>query len=232
MMNNWMYRAFVAATFLVGGSLTAQDDLSLNYRSGLYLAGTVGQTFQYEITGNELVGTSDETSYDLEDGTAYTGALGVYVGQARVELELGFRDADFESFDPQFLGFDLAGDLEYFTIMGNLFYDVPTDVPNLDLYLGGGLGVAIVSGDADFTPPITVAVIGGPGSATTGRFDDTSQTFAYQFMGGLSYRIADNITVTGGYRFRRFSEFNDDRSLLTFREHTVHAAEIGLRIDF
>ena len=234
-MNKFARYALTTALVLAASPLAIaqDDDLSLiSYRSGLYISGTAGYTFDYNIVGNELIGTSDETTYELDADSAFTGAVGVYLGQARAELEIGFREADFEDFNPTSLGFNLDGDLEYFTVMGNIFYDIPTDVPNLDLYVGGGLGVAIVTGDATFDPPITVSVIGGAGSATTERFDDTNQTFAYQFMGGLSYEVVDNVTVFGGYRIRLYSEFSDDNSLLNFREHVVHAAEVGLRIDF
>lgn len=203
------------------------------YRSGMYVAGTMGYVFEHTIIGNEVTGNSNELSYDFDrDIEAFTGSIGGYIGKSRLELELGFRQADVEQFNSGIPGLtlDVDGKLDYFTIMGNIYWDIPTAVPNLDLYIGGGLGLAIVEGDIDYNPAISVG--NGFTSSTTDKYDDTAHTFTYQFMAGLGYEIIDNVTLTGGYRIRLFSEFSDDNSLLVFREHEVHAIEVGVRIDF
>lgn len=224
-------------TLAMTGTPCVADEFSdgmFTPRVGGYVAGTIGYAFEYEIIGNDVTGSSNELSYDMDrEISAYTGSIGSYLGQSRLELELGFRDAEFDNFNSGIPGLDLDldGDLEYYTIMGNIYWDIPTAIPNLELYLGGGAGLAIVRGDVTYDPAITIG--GGFGSsATTEKFDDTAHTFTYQFMGGLAFRVLDHVTLTGGYRIRLFSEFSDDNSLLIFREHEVHAIEVGVRIDF
>lgn len=199
-------------------------------RGGMYVSGTFGYAFEYEIESNDFGVNRDIAEFDMDSGEAYTGALGFNFGQARLEFEAGYRAPDALKSNPPSLGETVTGDLEYFTLMGNAFYDFPLSIDGMSLYVGGGAGIAIITGNIDFDPPTTVT--SGFTSATTDVFDDTNTTFAYQFMTGLSYEVVDNVTLTGGYRIRLFSEFSDDNSLLVFREHEVHALEVGLRIDF
>lgn len=222
----------VAVSCLLTGNSFADDfnDFAFTPRAGLYVAGTAGYAFDYDIRSNDLTGSSDEASFDLDDDVAFTGAIGTYLGQTRVEFEVGYRDPEALRSNPPSLGETVTGNLEYLTFMGNVFYDIPLEIKGLDWYFGGGVGVAVVIGDIDFDPPTTVS--DGFQTATTDIFDDINQTLAYQFMTGLSYRVAENVTLTGGYRFRGFTEFSDENSLLIFREHDVHAIEVGLRYDF
>lgn len=123
------------------------------------------------------------------------------------------------------------GELDYLTFMGNVFYDIPTPVRNVDLYIGAGIGLGLITGDFDIIPSATI-FSGNGTSRTTDFYDNTTHHFAYQFMAGLSAKLIDNCTIFGGYRFRGFTEGQDDTSLLEFREHDVQGIEIGLRIDF
>ena len=221
-----------AVSCLLVGDSVADDfnDYAFTPRAGLYVSGTVGYAFEYDIRSNELIGSSNEASFDFDEDVAFTGAIGTYLGQGRLEFEFGYRDPEALKSNPPSLGETVTGNLEYLTFMGNFFYDIPLAVDGLDWYFGAGAGVAVVIGDIDFDPPTTVS--SGFQTATTDVFDDTNHTFAYQFMTGLSYRVAENVTLTGGYRFRAFTEFSDENSLLIFREHDVHAIEVGLRVDF
>ncbi|MEM9418407.1 MAG: outer membrane beta-barrel protein [Planctomycetota bacterium] len=208
------------------------SDYVFTPRSGLYVAGTLGFTTDYDIRSNELTASSNEAVFELDSGMAYTGAIGGYLGQARIEFEVGWRDPEVEAFTPDALGFSTDGELEFLTFMGNIFYDIPTGAPGLDIYLGAGAGLAWISGDFEFTPPVTVTNLGPGPDATTDKFDSNFSTFAYQFMAGLSLDVTDDLTFYSGYRFRGFTEVTDDGSLLVFREHDVHAIELGLRLDF
>lgn len=225
--------AVLSSVFMPQASVVADelDDLMGLTRGGMYISGTVGEAWDYDIRSNELIGSSDEFFFNLDDSQAYTMAIGAYLGRMRAEFEFGFRAADVIDTDPTF-GITTTGDLEYYTFMGNLFYDFPTPVKGLDIYVGGGAGLALYQGDFRFNPPITVTNTGFGSDATTGKFDNSLSTFAYQFMGGVSFAATDDLTIFGGYRFRGFSEVSDDGSLLVFREHDVHAIEVGLRIDF
>lgn len=200
-------------------------------RNGVYLSGTVGSVWGYDIRANEVGGGGLEAEFNLDDSEAFTIAIGKYLGRARAEFEFGFRQADVRNINPAF-GSTTTGDLEYFTYMGNLFYDFPTAINGFDIYVGGGAGLAVYEGDFRFTPPLTVINTGFGNDATTGKFDNSLSTFAYQFMAGASLNVTQDLTLFGGYRFRGYTEVSDDGSLLVFREHDVHALEVGLRIDF
>lgn len=215
-----------------------QDELnqSIFYpRHGFYLSGTYGLTQDYTIRSNEIGGTgpgsSQEAFFDFDDDDAVTAALGHYFGNTRAEFELGFRETDI--FASRVLGFDedVSGHLNYFTIMANLFYDIPTPLHQLDFYIGAGIGLALITGNFTFDPPATIFSTDGT-SRTTEDYDSTTHHFAYQFMAGASLRVTDHASIFGGYRFRGFTEGNDDTTLLEFREHDVQGIEIGLRIDF
>ncbi|MEM1027257.1 MAG: outer membrane beta-barrel protein [Planctomycetota bacterium] len=221
----------VILILIVGQAAVADDfaDGMFTPRSGIYVSGTIGYGWNYEITANDIGGTSDEGSFDMDDHEAYTGAIGVYLGPTRVEFEVGLREPDMLQVNGA-PGVTTSGDLEYLTFMGNIYYDIQTPVQGLDIYIGGGAGVAVISGDLTFSPSLTVS---GPFvSSTTTNFDDRFSTFAYQFMAGASFSVTDNVTIFGGYRLRLFTESNEDNSLLIFREHEVNGVEVGLRINF
>ena len=204
-------------------------------RNGSYISGTYGNTYDYTIRSVDIGGTgpgaSDELMFDVDDGDVATLALGRYLGQSRIEFEVGFRQTELLGIRVRDFPFQADGDLEYLSFMGNFYYDINTPLRNVDLYLGAGAGLALITGNIDFDPPITV-FSGLGGSRTTDIYDNTTHHFAYQFMAGASARLLDNLTVFGGYRFRGYTEGNDDTSLLQFREHYTQGFELGLRVDF
>lgn len=228
---------WVAVTGLILGCLHGSGAAADSFadgiytpRGGLYLAGTFGYTFEYEIDSNDFAMGSDIAVFDFDEAFAYTAAVGAYLGQVRVELETGWREPDVLKSNPPALGEEVDGDLSYLTFMGNVYYDFPLGSDAVMWYLGAGAGVAITFGDIDFDPPTTVS--DGFTTVVTDVYDDTNSTFAYQFMTGFSFELIDNFILTTGYRIRLFSEFDDPNSLLVFRDHEVHALEVGLRIDF
>jgi opacity protein-like surface antigen len=127
-------------------------------------------------------------------------------GAFRVEAQGGYHAADGEA------GFS---DTQYFTYMGNLYYDFNTIFPqpssglHIAPYVGGGLGgVAVHLGDDSFSD----------------AFDDTDSEFGYQLMAGVNLVAASmpNTDWVLGYRYLSADD-ND------FRAHNV---ELGLRFHF
>lgn len=229
----------LSVSLLPAATARAEDDLRDQLgglRQGVYLAGTFGQQFNYNITSSDIIGTSDELEFSFDDTQAYSGAIGAYVGPARVEFETSYFKTDYT--DIEFLTFpiNIQGDLQYISLMGNVYYDIPLGTSKLNFYLGAGAGWSIITSDASLDSAlINVATVDGITTTTAiTEIDDDFAVFAYQFMGGLSYEVAPNVILTGGYRYRGFTEGGNDGELsgLIFREHQINAIEVGLRINF
>lgn len=206
-------------------------------RAGLYVAGTLGFAFDFDITSDDVFASSEEFEFSLDESVPVTFSVGSYLGPARIEFETGFLQTDFDRLNFPSGNFGVNGDTSYLTFMGNVFYDFPTPVQGLDIYLGAGLGVAIIEADGDFEGVINTVDGGGNIISSFDEIDETFSTFAYQFMVGASYEVVENVTLSAGYRIRLFSEntidddFNDENTL-NFREHNISIVEIGLRISF
>ncbi|MEO1235502.1 MAG: outer membrane beta-barrel protein [Planctomycetota bacterium] len=216
--------------------LDAVDDL-FDFDVNLYGSGTFGFLFNFNIPSNDIIGTSEELEFSLDDDIAFSGAFGIALDRFRIEFETQYFETDYT--DLEFLAFDVGidGDLSYLLFMGNLFYDFPlTPDQKLKLYFGAGLGVAVVESDADLgSTLINVTTVDGLTVTTpVSEVDDNFATFAYQFLVGLSYEVVENVHLTGGYRIRLFSEASnlDDPSGLIFREHEINALEVGFRVEF
>lgn len=204
-------------------------------RSGLYLAGTYGHALKYEITSSDIFSSSNEFLFNMDDADTFSGAVGFYLGPARVEVEASYMETDYDRFGSPFGTVGVSGDLDYFTVGANLFYDFPTPVKGLDLYLGAGAGVARLRGQGNLDSPITFVDGFGNPIGTLDSVNDSLHTFTYQFMAGLSYEVIDNVTLTGGYRLRLFGETSNnslENFAFDYREHHINIFEVGVRIDF
>lgn len=162
----------------------------------------------YEYDGTQL-----ERSFQTDDGGAGGFALGRQVHpQARMELEFGYRQNDFDSFrveeytdsfittdiaenDPVFDNLALTdvntvaavGEMRSYSIMGNFLYDFsPRFVRRYNLYGGGGIGILNVSG----TP-----------TTATDVYDVNDTTFAYQIIFGVNRSVTQRIDMFLDYRF-------------------------------
>jgi len=212
------------------------DDFMFEPRAGTYVGGSAMFQLEYDITSSDIIGTSDELEFSFDESVAYSAVIGSYISNFRIEFEANFFETDYS--DVEFLNFpiNIDGDLSYLTFMGNVFYDIPLGSNDFNFYIGGGIGLAIIRSDAqlDSTLINSTTVNGITTTTAIDSVDDTFSTFAYQAMAGLSYRVADNVTLTGGYRFRGFTESGNssDLSGLIFRENFINAFELGLRFDF
>ncbi|MEO0513860.1 MAG: outer membrane beta-barrel protein [Planctomycetota bacterium] len=241
MLHRFTLRLVAALTcsMLLHATLAAADDFNdfmFEPRAGMYVGGSVMYQLEYDITSSDIIGTADELEFFLDESIAYSGVIGTYLSNFRIEFEASFFETDYT--DIEFLNFpiNIDGDLSYITLMGNVYYDIPLGSNDFNFYLGGGIGLAIISSDAQLDSTlINSSTVGGITTTTAiDSVDDTFSTFAYQVMAGLSYRVADNVTLSGGYRFRGFTESGNstDLSGLIFREHHINSFEFGVRFDF
>ena len=205
-------------------------------RSGGYISGTYGIFDGYSPRSNDVFDSADEFEFFIDGGDTYTGAIGAYIGAARLEFEAGYLNTDIDSYNSPTFRRDIDGDVEYLMFSGNVYYDFQLPVKGLDLYLGAGAGLAHIETQGELDPPINfISNQTGLIVNTLSETNNTFNVFMYQFMAGLSYNILDNVAITGGYRVRLFSEgggneFNSNN--FEFREHNIQIFEIGLRISF
>lgn len=208
----------------IGVCQSAAADISERY--GLYFAATLG-------TGNssgsgEIHDTSiDDTDvpdirFTMDDGVGGTVAMGMYRGLFRAEIEGGFRDHALEEFSTDAPAWSVDADVSGMaTAMVNVYLDIPV-AERLDIYVGGGLGLAGFWTEASYS---------GPGVSED--FDAYLSAPAAQLLAGLSFRISDYTHLTVGYRF--FSPLNAELNWhdveTSWKLPNFDAVEIGLRID-
>ncbi len=136
---------------------------------------------------------------DMDDGFNVGGAVGLESGLiryltpsenigSRIEVEYSYRENDVEThrlggtrLNPS------TGEVTAHTVMTNLLIDFNKQSP-LTFYAGGGLGVAFVN-------------MNNFSGAGVNVFDDDDTTFAYQGIAGAEYKIDQNWSVFGEYRY-------------------------------
>lgn len=168
--------------------------------------------------GNLYLGLSGDltnlSSSDTDTGWGGNARLGYRfmpndMGAFRIEAEMGYHEANGDNSN--------ASDTQYFTYMGNLYYDFNAIFPrtsqtwHISPYIGGGLGDAAISyGDNSFAH----------------SFHHNSDEFAYQLMAGLSLvsNSMPNTDWTLGYRFLSANNNTND-----LRSHNL---ELGVRFHF
>lgn len=118
---------------------------------------------------------------------------------------------------------DTDGDMQVATGMVNAWADAePLD--DILVSLGFGVGAAYVNfNEISAVLPRTKLVF----------LDDSTIEFAYQFGGGLGYRITDAISIGVAYRFIATTDPEFDSPLGDFKaEYDSHNVFIGLRYVF
>ena len=207
----------VAAVTVALGSAPAmaQESSSTRFFQGLYLSGAIGahQTDDSNVSGGSI-------SVDAETDTGLAGlvGLGLELGETRwrTELEGGYRETEVENIS----GVSGTGDVDILSFMGNLFYDIPV-TQKLDIYLGGGLGLA----DVDISNASSF------GGAT---IDENDLGWAWQLGTGAAFALNERLKLTLDYRFLNIEDldFPTSPSLGELDvEARDHAIFVGLRFN-
>jgi outer membrane protein OmpA-like peptidoglycan-associated protein/opacity protein-like surface antigen len=170
--------------------------------------------------------TYDEYRGDFDRGWALFGSIGyAFENRIRVELELGYRDNEFEQlYDSSSSPIDSGGGLSEFSIMANLLYDIPLG-KRWSVSLGGGVGMDRANLKVD-----------------TLDFDDSDWRFAYQGIAGLNYAIGERTQLFLNYRFLHvdapeFTWYEDVTPGITHRtiflsDINKQSVSLGLRVAF
>lgn len=194
-------------------------------------------TFDNGVPGT--LGVS-ETGFSTLDGVAAGGAIGRYFyRQARFEFEYTYRDngigdmTDFTFSDilatPEINDTllsstvnDANGNIGSNSFVFNVLFDLRRrTVGCLNAYLGGGIGVLVVDGDA---------------ATATEQFSISDNSFAFQGIAGINFPLRDRLDLYSEYRYlgadsvriERTDAAGVEESLGAFRFDT-HNFVFGLR---
>ena len=190
----------IAAGF---GGAAAAEGLYAGFGGGLFLPR------DSDVKGHPTAAypTPVDATSKLDRGIALTGAVGYRFAEGlRVEGELSYRKVDLKTLTVREPGglaahypgvplnflrttSELDGDVREVALMANVYYDFDLGM-DFQPYVVGGVGLNRISVQA--------------GSGDRKFVDDDDTVMAYQFGGGLGYRIGGTddrpITVTLDYR--------------------------------
>lgn len=171
--------------FLMAAGLLASLPLS-SANAGWYVGADGGISFLQEADGASA-GNAADTEYDM--GFVGLGQVGYKMGQLSFEGELGWRGSDIDTVGNANGG----GDLNAYSIMGNIVYDV-ANFGGLRPFIGAGVGTAYVDTNA--------SRLGAP------SYSGEDWVFAYQAFAGAAYDFTENWSMKGQYRYFGTTEFD------------------------
>lgn len=220
MFNSATLRTAIAAAAVVAvygsSAAVAQQPESSGTRffQGLYLSGAIGA---HSTQNADVSGGSVSADVDTDRAVAGLVGLGLQLGTThwRVEMEGGYRPSDVDSIS----GVSGTGDVDAYTFMGNVFYDIEL-AKKLNFYLGGGLGLA----DVD---------IGSASSFGGSTINTDDLGWAWQLGAGAAYGLSDRLKLTLDYRFLNIEDLDYETSPSVGSEldwdYRDHAIFVGLR---
>lgn len=199
------------------GSLASASDLKpdeagyegtkLKYKTGFGGGLAIGHSFDAFRFEFELAYRGFKNKSMIVDGAAVTAlhpALALF-------LPLDIKDLT-------------TGTLHVLSFMFNGFYDF-TLTDDIDLYIGGGLGMAVLH-------PAVKANISGDNI----EIKAAASVFAYQLMLGPVWKIDEHWSLSAGYRFvsytkPKFRSFTNS-SKVQFKSNYIHSLDFALRYSF
>jgi OmpA-OmpF porin, OOP family len=214
--------------------LIASVGIAPQVAAGEYDATYLGLRGSYVTT--ESAPSAGSVNFDFSQDYAH-GEFGIaaYFGRVldenfRVEIEGAYRNA---SLDDVTILRDLTGtyaagnvrnvggDAQAVSAMVNLFYDIHLFEGSILPWIGAGFGGAYV----DFS-------ILDPTVADTFDSSDSDLAFAYQFMAGITFPVAEGFSMSVGYRFFQTRDFS---FISTTNEKfetdlTQHSFDLGLQL--
>ncbi len=241
----------LTAILVIGMSSTS---LARNYYVSLYGGAAWPEDASASLlennnADNELVSALTELHFD--SGFAGTAAIGCDLGDFRLEGEIGYQqnavntviwdfdlDDDTDLFDEGNYKIEEPGfgDVSLSTIMFNGYYDIPVSDAGFELFLTGGIGLAIAHFDM-VGPGLEVYYSESDDpvqSAYRSEFTETS--WAWQVGAGIGIPLGNNVMLDARYRYLSTADFTtrDDDELFIDEPMNIsfsnHSALLGLRV--
>lgn len=180
-----LYAGLAAAGFMAAAPTWAQTV------TGFYVSGAAQMQWVSD-TDFELLGalnTTHTTTFD--QGWGGVLAFGKGFGGPRVEIELGKRTSDVESFGSAGSVGPGKGDLSLGTAMVNGFYDFDTG-SRVTPYVGAGVGLARVEANG-----IARDIAG----CCTGYVSGDDEVLGWQLIAGVAIQLTGGLALTVDYRY-------------------------------
>lgn len=217
----------ILSAVLVSIGLCATTQADTIGKEGWYLEGTGGMTFATSDTRTQNASINFEQEY--KTGTNGTFSIGYYMDEWRFAVQGGYFRSSIDKNNNRNTGASIPGangNIAHWTIMGNVFYDMPI-VDSVSWYFGGGLGVAVLQTDIK---PVDAA----------GRLKSTDLAFAYQWFSGFNFDIAQMWKFVIGYHGLTHGDTKCDVNTAAstiaretkFRAPILHVVEAGFRVMF
>lgn len=134
---------------------------------------------------------------DYRNGVGIYTAIGYkYASPFRTELEFSYRTnaaRQIRTNNPGFSGFapgEINGDLRSYSIFGNVLYDLGHVNKYYQPFIGGGIGYTFHR-----------ASLTGASPSQRLSVNDTSGQFGVQAIGGLTFKLAENLNLDVSYRY-------------------------------
>ena len=199
---------------LLPAGVSAQENRPYIVMSGLMLA-----LVESEGTYTGGGGSSFSAEFDMDTGYGATLAFGFgAVPGVSAEIEVGYRATDLSGIENVRGRTSATGGVDTSSLMVNGYYTFDTRA--FRPYVGAGVGLAQHKWENSAQP------VGGRYVPAASE-DDV--VFAYQFMLGLNWHLADNMEARAGYRYFATGEANFDGIDAGYATHNVDG---GLIIRF
>ncbi len=167
-------------------SLTLLPGVAQSDQNTRYVSLKIGRSMPVDVSGSGV-------TLSFEDGYALSGAVGIHLlSSVRLELEGSYRSFEFGKARVGNVTVTPTGDIDYTTLMGNVYYDFRNDSP-VTPYLLAGIGHTWAS---------TRLRLG------TAKIEASGDGMAYQAGLGLSIALGQDWNADLEYRY--FGVNNDD----------------------
>ncbi len=212
----------ILATFLSASAAEAATDNHTGMFGNSYFA-VSGNASWMRNSDTLNTATGETGNVDYNTGWAAQAALGYMLpswGDFRFELEGGYHQAGLDTTTTSITGTtNPGGTMKIASYMGNIYYDLRSFHLGSKLvpYVGAGAGGAYT-----WIPR-------NSGLSNTDRSDNS---FAYQFMAGLSYVAASMPNTDWSLGYRYFAVHDPKFGAVEFDTVSSNSIELGARFHF
>ena len=169
------------------------------------------------IHGDDINGNGFNSDLEHDVGIVGAGKIGYkYSNGFRNEIELGYRTNDVD----EIAGVTAEGESEVYSAMINLLFDLDITETNIDTYIGGGIGGALVRHDK-------VGLVQGT------SIDDSEFTPAFQMIAGASYALSDKVDFYANYQYFQAADpnFKTENNLKVDADYDSSNIMVGFKMN-
>jgi len=209
----------------LAGALAVTGPVAQAQDTGLYVGLKTSLFFSPKAQNNLEIEGLGTFNQKLSTGFGLNAAVGYDWGKyLRTEFEFGYK---FQNAKSIYLGsqklVDTNGKVRQFTMMSNIYVDVPV-AANFEVFAGAGLGISVIGAHNYTVEGQTERLVKGNNTA-----------FTYQFMTGVSYGLASNLDLVLEYRYSQTvqkSVKNDGVGVKVKVDFNAHNIGVGVRFKF